>query len=193
MGMVSESYAVGICPDIDIDPFVIDSHLHILMGRHIPDEGPSESYVAFLEVTTFDQEYPHHVVDIGAVEESVSAPERVDISYEKIKKSDVGLNSVPAIFSVQYLICFSETRPLAGWFFEIIDRYLHFVRKYVGYPGFEKEIEGHNSLNYLIVLITYRCIFEYNTILIHNSIYINSVSIRSPENQLLNVFYDCYP
>lgn len=142
--MVSESDAVGICPDIDIDPFVIDSHLQILMGWHVPDGGPSESYVAFLEIPTFDQECPHHIVDIGAVEESLCIPEFFNISREQIKKSDVGLNSVPAIFSVQYLICLLQTFLLVRWFFEIIDRYLHFVRKYVGYVGFGKEVEGHN-------------------------------------------------
>lgn len=82
MGVVSESDVVGICPDIHVDPFAIDSHLQILMWWHVPDEGPSESYVILFEVTTFDQEYPHHVIDIGAVEESILAPECVDIGYE---------------------------------------------------------------------------------------------------------------
>lgn len=127
MGMVSESDAVGICPDIDINPFAIDSHLQILMWRYVPDESPFESYIIFLEVTTFDQEYPHHVVDIGTVEESVSAPEFGYISYEKLKESGVRFDSVPAIFRIHNLICFLETFFFAGWFFEFINNRLHFI------------------------------------------------------------------
>jgi len=141
--MVSELDAVGVCPDVHIDPLVIDPYLQILMGRNIPDEGPPESDITFLEPSAFEEEDPHHVVDIGTVEESISTPERGDISYEKLKESGVGFDPVSAIFCIQNIVRFSQAFFLILGLFELIDNYLYIVRQCIGYLGFWEEIEGH--------------------------------------------------